>query len=115
MEQGIEKVRKRLLRAAEALRTAGLSYAVVGGNAVAAWVSRVDESAVRNTQDVDLLVHRADFEAVKTTLATVGFQYRRAAGIEVFLDGPNAKAREAVHIIFAGEKERPEELLANPE
>jgi hypothetical protein len=115
MVNAVERVRERLLRATGALERDGVRYAVVGGNAVAAWVSRVDESAVRNTQDVDLLVHRADFEAVKTTLATVGFQYRRAAGIEMFLDGPNAKAREAVHIIFAGEKERPEELLANPE
>ncbi len=35
-----------------------MSYAVAGGNAVAAWVSRVDEAAVRNTQDVDLLLVR---------------------------------------------------------
>lgn len=51
----VEKVRSRLLRAAAALEAAGVPYAVVDGNAVAAWVSRVDESAVRNTQDVDLL------------------------------------------------------------
>ena len=40
MEHGIEKVRRRLLRAASALRAAGVQYAVIGGNAVAAWVSR---------------------------------------------------------------------------
>ena len=32
----------------------------LGGNAVAAWVARVDRAAVRNTQDVDLLVRRKD-------------------------------------------------------
>lgn len=33
---------------------------MAGGNAVAAWVARVDRAAVRNTQDVDLLVRRKD-------------------------------------------------------
>ena len=28
--------------------------------------------------------------------------------IEMFLDGPGAKARDAVHVVFAGEKVRPE-------
>jgi len=33
---------------------------MAGGNAVAAWVACVDRAAVRNTQDVDLLVRRKD-------------------------------------------------------
>ncbi len=55
MIRAVEKVRQRLLRAASALESAGIPYAVAGGNAVAAWVSRVDEAAVRNTQDVGLI------------------------------------------------------------
>ena len=61
MVNAVEKVRQRLLRATAALNAAGVKYAVAGGNAVAAWVSSVDESAVRNTQDVDILVRREDF------------------------------------------------------
>jgi len=53
MSNAVEKVRQRLLRAARALEEAQVPYAVSGGNAVAAWVSRVDEAAVRNTRDVD--------------------------------------------------------------
>jgi hypothetical protein len=49
MAKGIDDVRQRLERAAGALARHGVDYAVVGGNAVAAWVSRADESAVRNT------------------------------------------------------------------
>jgi len=49
MIRAVEKVRARLKRAATALDEAGVPYAVAGGNAVAAWVSRVDEAAVRNT------------------------------------------------------------------
>ena len=108
MVRAVEKVRDRLVRAAAALESAGIPYAVTGGNAVAAWVSRIDEAAVRNTQDVDLLVRRCDLERISAALEAAGFLHRRAAGIDMFLDGPTAKARDAVHVLFAGEKVRPE-------
>lgn len=72
MVRAVEKVRERLLRSTAALDRAGVLYAVVGGNAVAAWVSRVDEAAVRNTQDVDILLRRGDFERAKTALEAAG-------------------------------------------
>lgn len=112
--QAVELVRQRLLRATAALEAAGIPYAVAGGNAVALWVSRVDVAAVRNTSDVDLLVQRADFESIRTALAAAGFVYRHVAGIEVFLDGPGGKARDGIHLIFAGEIVRATELLPNP-
>ena len=55
-----EKVKERLRRATRALDSAGVPYAVAGGNAVAEWVGRVDEDAVRTTRDVDLLLRRSD-------------------------------------------------------
>jgi hypothetical protein len=115
MVSAVEKVRQRLLRATSILEVARIHYAVAGGNAVAAWVSRVDEAAVRNTQDVDILIRRADLPAVKIAMEREGFIYRHGAGVDIFLDGPDAKARNAVHIVFAGEKVRPEEPLANPD
>src|SRR6266849_4001428 len=115
MIRAVEKVRERLLRATSARERAGVPYAVVGGNAVAAWVTRVDEAAVRNTQDVDVLIRRTDLEAAKIALQGVGFIYRHVASIDMFLDGPKAKARDAVHIIFAGEKVRADEPVANPD
>jgi hypothetical protein len=115
MVSAVEKVRERLLRATGALEQAGIAYAVAGGNAVAAWVTRVDEAAVRNTRDVDILIRRADLPAAMAALGSVGFVYRQAAGIHLFLDGPNAKARDAVHVVFAGEKVREHEALPNPD
>jgi hypothetical protein len=106
MSNAVEKVRQRLLRAARALEQAKIPYAVAGGNAVAAWVSRVDEAAVRNTQDVDIVLRRADLPAARKTLEQAGFVYRHAASLDMFLDGPDAKARDAVHIVFAAEKVR---------
>lgn len=115
MVNAVEKVRQRLLRATGALRKAGVEYAVAGGNAVAAWVSTVDEEAVRNTADVDILVRRPDFPSVRAALEAAGFHYRHVAGLDVFLDGPKTPARGGVHILFANEKVRPEEPVANPD
>ena len=115
MIRAVEKVRERLRRAALALAEAGVPYAVVGGNAVAAWVSRIDEAAVRNTQDVDILLRRSDLDAAATALAGVGFVRRRVSGIEMFLDGPDAKARDAIHVVLAGEKVRPDYIAPAPD
>jgi hypothetical protein len=111
----VEQVRDRLRRAATALEGAGVPYAVIGGNAVAEWVGRADPAAVRNTQDVDILLARTDFDAAKAALEAVGFVYRHAASIDMFLDGPTAKARDAVHVIFAAEKVRAEYELPAPD
>jgi hypothetical protein len=115
MERAVEKVRQRLLRAAATLEQAGVPYAVVGGNAVAAWVSRVDEAAVRNTQDVNILIRRENLPEAIEAMSRAGFVHRHAAGIDRLLDGPTAKARDAVHLVFAGEKVRPEYLLPTPD
>jgi hypothetical protein len=106
MSNAVENVRRRLLRAARALDEARVPYAVAGGNAIAAWVSRVDEAAVRNTQDVDVVLRRTDFSAARKAMEQAGFVYRHVASIDMFLDGPDAKARDAVHIVFASEKVR---------
>jgi len=73
MSQGIEKLKDRLRRAVAVLERAGVDYAVIGGNAVAAWVSRVDDSVVRNTRDVDLLVRRSDFDPIQPDFKLIDF------------------------------------------
>src|SRR5438309_8001997 len=91
IERAVNKVRDRLLRATAALDRAGVQYAVIGGNAVGNWVARMDESLVRFTQDVDILIRRSDLPAATAALEAVGFIYRHAASIDMFLDGPGAK------------------------
>ncbi|HLH56024.1 MAG TPA: hypothetical protein VKY92_20650 [Verrucomicrobiae bacterium] len=121
MIAAVEKVRERLLRAARALERANVPYAIVGGNAVAAWVSRVDEAAVRNTRDVDILLRRADLAAATQALESCGFVYRKAAnrgragGLDLFLDGAGTSPRDALHVVFAGERVRPDNPLASPD
>jgi len=115
MVAAVDKVRDRLRRATDALERSGVAYAVVGGNAVATWVARVDESAVRNTQDVDILLRRDDLPDARAALENEGFIYRHVAGMDIFLDGDSSKVRDAVHILFAGEKVRPEDILPSPD
>jgi hypothetical protein len=73
---------------------------------VASWVASIDEGAVRNTRDVDLLVRRADLPAVTAALQAAGFVPEKSFGVTMFLDGPDAKPSESIHLIFAGEKVR---------
>lgn len=121
MIRGVEKVRDRLRRAAAALNASNIPYAIVGGNAVAAWVSRVDEAAVRNTRDVNILLRREDLDAARSALEAAGFVYRKvsrlghAGGLDLFLDGPQPSARDAIHVVFANEKVTPDSPLPSPD
>ena len=73
---------------------------------MAAWVARVDRAAVRNTQDVDILVRRSDFDAIKVALEGVGFEHHELMGVDCFIDVPDGSPRDAVHLLYAGEKVR---------
>ncbi len=109
-----EKVKDRLRRATRALDGAGVPYAVAGGNAVAEWVGRIDEDAVRTTRDVDLLVRRADFESVKAALEAAGFIYHHLLDVDMFLDGPEGRPSGGVHLLYAGEKARQDDETPLP-
>jgi hypothetical protein len=96
MVRAVDKVRERLLRAASALEAATVPYAVAGGNA-------------------DILLSRESIEAATRALEAGGFVRRHVAGVEMFLDGAQGKARDAVHIVFAGEKVRTEYPFPAPD
>ena len=115
MIAAVDAVRERASRIATALERATIEHAIIGGNAIAAWVARVDVEAVRNTKDVDLLVRREDFDRVIEAAQSVGFVYQNVAGVDLFLDGPNGSVRSAIHIVFAREKVRDDYLLPAPD
>ena len=112
--EAVALVERRLIRAVRALEAAGVLHAVAGGHAVAFWVDRQGEGGVRNTPDVDILLARSDFEAASIALINAGFTPKQVVGMNVFLDGPDAKDRDAVHLFFAEEKARPEHLFPAP-
>ena len=115
MVRAVDLVRERLLRSTKALREAGIPYAVVGGNAVATWIAKIDLHAVRNTADVDILLREEDLEPAKVAMAAAGFYFRHSAGIDFFADGPDGVFRNGIHIIRAGRKIRKDHLLPAPE
>ena len=106
MERAVAKVRERLLRSTAALTAAGINYAVVGGNAVASWVARKDEGAVRTTRDVDLLVARNDLPAVTEAMEKAGFVHGELLDVIMFRDGTDGKPSEAVTLLFLRRKGR---------
>ena len=110
----MEEVTLRMLRCTEALDLAGIPYAVIGGNAVATWVGRIDKGAVRFTRDVDILLDRSDLPAAREVLEGAGFIYHETLGVHRFLDSPQASPKEAVHVLFAGEKVREDYLAPTP-
>lgn len=115
MERAVTKVRERLLRATAALNDVCVPYAVVGGNAVASWVATVDEGAVRTTRDVDFLVRRSDLPTITAALEQAGFVRDELLDVTMFRDGLEGKPSEAIHLLFAGERTRPDHLLPAPE
>ncbi len=120
MVRAVEKVRIRLLRAVKVLEDASLPYAVIGGNAVAAWVSRIDEAAVRNTPDVNILIRREDLEEVIAAFERAGFAYDQAKESETtevhcFLEQPNGNARAAIHLVMAREDSISQDVSAFPD
>jgi hypothetical protein len=115
MVKAVEKVRERLLRTTRVLEAANVPYAVAGGNAVGAWVAKIDAGSMRNTRDVDILIRRADFEAAKAAMESDGFVFGQSYGVDFFLDGPDAKPSEGVHLLYAGEKVKPTDDVPAPE
>ena len=115
MARAVQKVQDRLERTAAALEQAGVPYAIIGESAVLAWVAQADEAAVRTTRDVDILLRRSDWPAAVAAMESAGFIFRHVKGIDMFLDGPGTKARDAVHVLFAGEKVRPEDPVPTPD
>ena len=110
----VDRVEKRLRLVTSALGDAAIPYAVVGGNAVAAWVGRVDPTATRATRDVDLLIRRADIGRVTGALKSLGFQREDLRSSTLFIDPDEPSRRSAVHVVWAGELVRPSYALPAP-
>jgi hypothetical protein len=111
---GIERVRQRLLSSTRILEEAGIPYAVIGGNAVAEWVGRVDDGAVRFTKDVDLLIRRVDLPRTVEAMTVGGYKYSQTMNVNMFIDVPDGKPSEGIHLLFADEKVKPTDLVATP-
>jgi len=103
-----------LRKIADPLMAEGVSHELVGGLAVLVHVEEVDPAQSVLTRDVDLMIQRADLETVKAIAAQHGFRFRHAAGVDMLLYGVSDRPRNAVHLIFSGERVRPNQAVPNP-
>ena len=115
MERGMIHVRYLLEKSSNALEAAGVAYAVIGGNAVAAWVESIHPKGARATNDVDLLLRREDFEKAKQALEADGFHYHEVLDVTVFLDDPNGNPSDGIHVLWANEKVSTKYATPNPD
>lgn len=96
-----------LHRIAAVLSAEEVPYEVAGGLAVLIHVEEASPEHATLTRDVDLMVRRQDLERIKEAAAAGGFRYRHAAGVDMLAYGDADSARNAVHLVFSGEKVRP--------
>lgn len=111
----VERVQVRLRRTTAALDGAGIPYAVVGGNAVAAWVGRVDPAATRATKDVDILIRRPDAARVTKALEAIGFTREDLRDIVLFIDPEEPSKKSGVQLVWAAERLRPSYTVPSPD
>jgi hypothetical protein len=110
----IDETARRLDRITGALTRAGVPHALVGGQAVLLWVASRDPDAVRTTKGVDVLVNRDDLPRVRRAARTAGLEYFEVLGVGMLLERDDPNPRRAVHLLWAGEKVRPEYPLPSP-
>ena len=64
--------------------------------------------------DVDIMIHRSDLARVKEVAGRHGFIFRHSAGPDMLLPHGETKAKNAIHLVFSGEKTAPAQALPNP-
>jgi hypothetical protein len=110
----MDAVTDRLNRITGALTNMGIPYALVGGQAVALWVSTKDPAAMRTTKDVDLLLERVDLPRAKAAARSVDLDYFEALDVGMFLDRSDPNPRHGVHLLWAGQKVTADCVLPSP-
>jgi hypothetical protein len=91
-----------------------ISHELIGGLAVLVHVEEAAPEYSVLTRDVDLMVRRADLERIKDVAARNGFRFRHAAGVDMLTYGDTGNSRAAVHLVFSGEKIRPQYSFPAP-
>jgi hypothetical protein len=110
----VEHLLERMRRFHAALSAEGIPYRIVGGMATFIHVAERDPEKARLTADVDAGISRADLPRIVTAAEKGGFKFRHVAGVDMFVDSGQPSARSAVHLVFVGEKVRPEYSEAIP-
>jgi hypothetical protein len=110
----VERLTEKVQRVHRVFTEAGIPYRVIGGLAVYFQVVERDPDSARVTRDIDIAVNRGELQRIKEAGERNGFSYRHVAGVDMLLDAAEPRAAGAVHLVFVGEKVRPEYLEPVP-
>jgi hypothetical protein len=94
--------------------SAGLEYRIVGGLAAYLYIEEREPDAGRLTKDIDVAVRREDLEKIAKAAEPFGLQHRNVGGADMLVRAGMPSAHRAVHLVFSGEKVRPEYPEATP-
>jgi hypothetical protein len=95
--------------------SAGLEYRIAGGLATYLYVEEAEPDAGRLTKDIDIAVRRADLARIAEAAKPFGLEHRHVAGVDMLVQASQPSARRAVHLVFTGEKVRPEYPESTPD
>jgi hypothetical protein len=107
-EERLQDLFSLAARVKEAFGAAGIDYRVIGGLATYLYVEEAEADAARLTKDIDIVVRREDLPRIAEAAKAVGLEYRHVAGVDMLVQKGKPSARRSVHMIFEGEKVRPE-------
>jgi hypothetical protein len=113
-QMALDAIAQRMQRIAVALTDLNVPFAIVGGQAVILWVSTKDPEAVRTTKDVDILVDRSNLPLVRKAGIAAGLEYHEVLGVGMLLERDDPNPKTGVHLLWANEKVRADNLLPAP-
>ena len=103
-----------LQNSTDTLNTQHIPHELIGGLAVLIYVEEENSEHTSLTRDVDFMVNRFDLERIKETAGKDGLRFSDAAGVDMLIYGLAESARNAVHLVFSGERVRPTQATPNP-
>jgi len=100
------------------LEQAGVPHELVGGLAVFLHVENADSTHSSLTRDIDIMIQRDDLPRVVAIAENYGLRFRHSAGRSIDMDmllfGETNSARNAIHLLYAGEKVKATQLESHP-
>lgn len=113
-EQRVFDLIGTLHRITEPLENSGIPYELIGGLAVFLHVEKIDPASSVLTRDIDVMIHRSDLSRIIEVAQGHGFKFRHVAGVDMLLYGDKMSAKDAIHLLFSGEKVKASQPEANP-
>lgn len=110
----MERLEARMELICRTLETRGIPFAIVGGQAVALWVATKDPAATRTTKEIDIAVERASLPAIRAAAREIGMKYEVVMGVGMLLEDADPHPRQGVHLVWAGEQVRPNDVNVVP-